>query len=127
MPAATGNPATVTFPSAGYYSARSTSGPGRQRGDRASAVHRRRGRPGAQPHAGVPQVGKTMTASVSGATITFGLPKACVKPGKTFKVTLTWKRKKRKGNLFVKVIRADFYIGTKRVKIDKKSRRSRRR
>jgi len=61
------------------------------------------------------------TVAVSGGSITLGLPKACVKPGKTFKVTLTWKRKKKKGNLFVKVIRSDFYIGAKRVKIDKKA------
>jgi len=44
-----------------------------------------------------------------------------VAPGKTFTVTLTWKKQKRKGNKFVKVRRADFYIGSKRVKIDKKA------
>ena len=40
-------------------------------------------------------------------------------PGQTFTVTLTWKKQKRKGNRFVKVRRADFYIGRTRVKIDK--------
>ena len=46
-------------------------------------------------------------------------PAACVKRGSTFKATLTWKKKKRKGNLFVKVAKADFYIGTKIVKTDR--------
>ena len=32
-----------------------------------------------------------------------------MQPGSTFKVTLSWKRKKKKGNKFVKVTRADFY------------------
>lgn len=50
-----------------------------------------------------------------------GVPRQCVNPGATFRVTLKWKRKKRKGNLFVKVRRADFYIGKKRVKIDRKA------
>ena len=36
-------------------------------------------------------------------------------------MTLKWKRKKRKGNLFVKVARADFYIGSKVVRSDRKA------
>ena len=31
---------------------------------------------------------------------------------------LTWKRQKRKGNLFVKVRRADFYLGSRVIKVD---------
>ena len=61
----------------------------------------------------------TTTATVPGASIDFGTPKACVQPGSPVRVTLKWKRKKRKGNLFVKVSRADFYIGAKVVKIDR--------
>lgn len=60
----------------------------------------------------------TKTVSVKGATITFGLPRACVKRGSTFKATLTWKKQQRKGNLFVKVAKADFYIGSKIVRTD---------
>jgi hypothetical protein len=60
-------------------------------------------------------------ATVPGATIDFGLPKACVQPGQTFRVTLRWKRQRRKGNRFVKVTRADFYIGTRRVRIDRRA------
>ncbi len=64
---------------------------------------------------------KTTTVKVSGATISFGLPAGCVKRSGTFKATLTWKRQKKKGNLFVKITRTDFYIGSKRSKIDKKA------
>lgn len=64
---------------------------------------------------------RTVRASVPGATIEFDVPRGCVQPGRTFRVTLKWKRKKRKGNLFVKVRRADFYIGKRRVKIDRKA------
>lgn len=62
---------------------------------------------------------RNTTVAVPGATITFGVPRACVPAGSKFRARLTWKRKKRKGNLFVKVRRADFYIGTRRVKIDR--------
>ncbi|MCU0314770.1 MAG: hypothetical protein MUC84_12010, partial [Solirubrobacteraceae bacterium] len=65
--------------------------------------------------------GRRVRASVPGASITFGLPKACVQPGQTFRVTLSWKRQKRKGNTFVKVTRADFFIGSKVVKVDRKA------
>ena len=64
---------------------------------------------------------RPVNSTVNGATITFTVPRTCVQPGQKFRVTLKWKRKKRKGNLFVKVRRADFYIGTRRVKIDRKA------
>ena len=48
-------------------------------------------------------------------------PRGCVRRGGTFVATLKWKRQKRKGNLFVKVRRTDFYIGTRRVKIDRRA------
>ncbi|HWH94113.1 MAG TPA: hypothetical protein VNT03_09645 [Baekduia sp.] len=62
----------------------------------------------------------TVETSGSGASYTLGVPKSCVSPGQRFRVTLTWKRQRRKGNLFVKVKRADFYLGTSRVRIDTK-------
>jgi hypothetical protein len=58
--------------------------------------------------------------SGSGATYTLGVPKGCVTPGQRFRVTLKWKRQKRKGNLFVKVRRADFYLGSKVLRVDTK-------
>jgi hypothetical protein len=41
-----------------------------------------------------------------------------VSAGQRFRVTLTWKRQKRKANLFVKVRRSDFYLGSRVVKAD---------
>jgi len=61
---------------------------------------------------------KNTTVQAPGASITFGVPQGCVQPNATFKVTLSFKRKKKKGNLFVKVNRTDFYIGSKVVKVD---------
>ena len=50
------------------------------------------------------------------------MPRSCVAPGQKVKVRLKWKRKERKGNLFVKIRRVDFYLNTKRSRIDKKYR-----
>jgi hypothetical protein len=120
VPAATGNPAALTFPSAGSYTV--TVSFKDIAGNAATATL------SVQVNAAVvpppvkpPKPTKTTTASVPGAKISFGVPNTCVKAGSTFKVTLTWKKQKRKGNKFVKVRRADFYIGSKRVKLDKKA------
>jgi hypothetical protein len=59
--------------------------------------------------------------AVKGGKVTLTGPKGCIRAGGTFVATLKWKRQKRKGNLFVKVRRADFYIGAKRVKIDRRA------
>ncbi len=64
---------------------------------------------------------KTKTVKVSGATISFRVPAGCVKRGGPFRATLTWKKQKKKGNVFVKITRTDFYVGSKRTKIDKKA------
>lgn len=61
----------------------------------------------------------TRSVSVPGATISLRFPSGCVRRGTAFRATLTWKRRKKKGNVFVKVTRADFYIGVRRVKIDR--------
>jgi hypothetical protein len=61
------------------------------------------------------------TVNVPGGRVTLTGPRGCVRRGGTFVATLKWKRKKRKGNLFVKVRRTDFYIGKRRVKIDRKA------
>lgn len=114
VPPAAGNPATFTFPSPGFYLV--TVNFKDLAGNTATAslsVTVTAPKP-VKPT-------KTTTASVPGAKISFGVPNTCVAAGSTFKVTLTWKKQKRKGNKFVKVRRADFYIGSKRVKIDKKA------
>ncbi len=55
------------------------------------------------------------------ATYTLTVPRNCLQPGQRFRVTLKWRRKKRKGNLFVKVRRSDFYLGARVVKKDTKA------
>jgi hypothetical protein len=65
-------------------------------------------------------VGRRVGARVSGATISVGLPRGCIPAGRPFVATLTWRKQRRKGNRFVKITRTDFYIGTRRMKIDRK-------
>ena len=118
MPAAIGQPGDVHVPVGRLLpGVGQLQGPRRQRRDREPLGQRHRARRRPTPVSPI----KTATASVPGAKISFGVPNSCVKAGSTFKVTLTWKKQKRKGNKFVKVRRADFYIGSKRVKIDKKA------
>ncbi len=61
------------------------------------------------------------TSSGFGGTYNLRVPKGCVSPGQRFRVTLTWKRQKRKGNLFVKVRRSDFYLGSRVLRRDTKA------
>ncbi len=56
-----------------------------------------------------------------GGTAKLAGPTKCVRPGGSFTTTLSWKRSKRKGSKLVRVTRTDFYIGKKRVKIDRKA------
>lgn len=76
-----------------------------------------------QPVAPKPYAGAFKPVAVvdRGGTYTFTVPRGCVQPGQRFRVTLKWKRKKRKGNLYVKLTRSDFYLGTKRLRIDRKA------
>ena len=78
----------------------------------------------ATPITGGVYSGTTTKKTVSDKSASYtlsGVPKECVNPGATFRVRLGWSKKKRKGNLFVKVRRTDFYVGSKRVKVDKKA------
>jgi hypothetical protein len=61
---------------------------------------------------------RPVTISDPQASFTITVPRNCVFAGQRFRVTLKWKRKKRKGNLFVKVRRSDFYLSTRVVKRD---------
>lgn len=122
VPNASGNPASIAFPSPGVYTL--TVAFKDAAGNAASAtlgVSVKAATTTTPPPVTTKPATKTTTAAVPGATIKLGTPKSCVAAGKTFKVTLTWKKQKRKGNRFVKVRRADFYIGSKRVKIDTKA------
>jgi hypothetical protein len=116
LPPVTGNPATVTFPSAGFYTLRVAFKDLAGNAAEATISISVKAATPAKP----PTPVKT-TVSVPGAKITFSTPRQCVAPGKTFTVTLSWKKVKKKGNKFIKVFRSDFYIGSKRVKIDKKA------
>jgi len=64
---------------------------------------------------------RVIRVTVSGATVTLSVPSGCVRRGGTFRVRLSWKRMKKKNNVFVKITRTDFYIGTKLAKRDKKA------
>ena len=64
---------------------------------------------------------RTVAVTASGARISLQLPAGCVKRGGTFRARLTWKKQKKKGNLFVKITRVDFTIGKARAKIDRRA------
>ncbi len=64
---------------------------------------------------------RTTTVRTPGALISLTLPRACVRRGGVFKTTLRWKKVKRKGNVFVKINRTDFYVNAKRVRIDRRA------
>jgi hypothetical protein len=64
---------------------------------------------------------RAVTGTAFGGTYRLTVPRGCLAPGQRFRVTLRWKRQRRKGNLFVKVRRTDFYLNTKRLKIDKRA------
>ena len=66
-------------------------------------------------------VGRRVTTTSNGATISLGLPRGCIPAGRPFIATLTWRKQRRKGNKFVKITRTDFYIGTRRLKIDRRA------
>jgi hypothetical protein len=76
-----------------------------------------------QPNGSAPNAPQhtTSVTDSSGAKLTLGVPNACVPAGSTFKVTLSFKKIKKKGATFVKVFKTDFYIGSKVVKHDTKA------
>lgn len=109
-----GNPVSLTFPKDGSWTVTVTFKD--LAGNSATATRSVTvGRPTAT------DTTRTTTTTVPGANVSFGVPKACVAAGKSFKVTLSWKKLKKKGNGFIKITRVDFYIAGKRVKIDTKA------
>lgn len=77
------------------------------------------------PPSGGLYTGPVRTARTTDSTGTYtlnGVPRTCLAPGATFKVTMGYKRRSRsRNNRVIKIRRADFYIAGKRVKIDKKA------
>lgn len=76
---------------------------------------------GPTPAAPAAATTRTVSVTASGARISLQLPAGCVKRGGTFRARLSWKKQKKKGNVFVKITRTDFYVGTGRAKIDRKA------
>jgi photosystem II stability/assembly factor-like uncharacterized protein len=126
LPNAGGNPVTLSWPTAGYKTVtvafKDAAGNAATRSIGVSvSAPARTTMPPITRTPPAPNPIRTTSATAGGAKISLGTPNTCVAPGGTFKVTLTWQKQKRKGNRFVKVRRADFSIGTRRVKIDTKA------
>jgi hypothetical protein len=127
VPAATGNPVALTFPSAGYYVVRVDFKD--RSGNPASATLSVQvgSAPVVKPPATTPPKTTTKPAGTKtvslpgGGSATLKGPSKCVPAGTSFTATLSFKRSKKKGTTFVKVTRTDFFIDGKRKKIDKKA------
>jgi Bacterial Ig domain len=114
IPGATGNPAAITFPSAGFYTL--TVAFKDLAGNAASATI------SVTVAAGKPvSTTVTKTVQVPGGSITLGSPRACVAPGGSFTATLSFKKSTKKGTKKVKVTKVEFYIDGKKVKTDSKA------
>lgn len=79
------------------------------------------GTPSGTPSTPAAVAPRTTAVWTSGAIINLSLPGACVQRGGIFSARLGWRKVKRKGNVFVKVRRTDFYVNATRVRIDKKA------
>jgi hypothetical protein len=120
IPTATGNPATITFPSVGFYSLKVVFKD--LAGNAAEAtlsVNVKAATPATPAIPGSPTV--TRTVQVPGGSITLGAPRACVPAGGSFTATLAFKRSTKKGTKKVKITKVEFYIDKRRVKTDKKA------
>ncbi len=121
IPTATGNPAAITFPSAGFYTLKvAFKDLAGNAGEATLGINV--GAPAPAPAATTRSTATVKrTIKVPGGSITLTRPKACIKAGSSFTATLSFKRSKKKGTKKVKVVRVDFYIDRKRVKVDKKA------
>jgi len=134
VPAATGNPVNLTFPSAGFYTVTVTfadkagnAGTASFSVQASTVAGTGPGSGGTTPTTGTgPGSGGTTpttkkSVTVAGGRVTLSAPSGCVPVGTSFTATLSFKRSKRKGANFVKVSRVDFLIDAKRKKTDKKA------
>ncbi len=119
VPTATGNPAAITFPSAGYYTLKVTFKD--LAGNAAEATLSVTVKAPTPVSVKPVKTTVTKTVQVPGGSITVGVPRKCVAPGGSFTATLSFKRSKKKGTKKVKVTKVEFYIDGKRVKTDKKA------
>jgi len=117
IPTAGGNPVAITFPNAGVKRLEVSFTD--QAGNAANATLNVNVRPGIAPGTRNPH--PTTTTIVPGGRITLRGPRSCVRVGKTFGATLSFKRSRKKGAKKIKITRVDFFIDGKRVKIDRKA------
>lgn len=117
VPAATGNPVSITFPSAGFYTLRV--GFRDLAGNAAEATLSVNVSAATPAPAGSATV--TRTVSVPGGSIQLRAPRACVPAGGSFSATLSFKKSRKKGAKKVKVTKVEFSIDGKRVKTDSKA------
>jgi len=64
---------------------------------------------------------RSSSVRTPGAIITLSVASGCVRRGGILRAKLGWKKQRRKGNVFVKVRRTDFFIGRERVLLDKRA------
>jgi hypothetical protein len=117
IPAATGNPVSITFPSAGFYTLRV--GFKDLAGNAAEATLSVNVSAAAPAPSGSTTV--TRTVSVPGGSIQLRAPRACVPAGGSFSATLSFRKSRKKGTKKVKVTKVEFYIDRRRVKTDTKA------
>ena len=117
IPGATGNPAAITFPSAGFYTLKVAFKD--IAGNAAEATLSVTVSASNIATTGSPTV--TRTVQVPGGSISLGAPRACVAAGGSFTATLAFKKSTKKGAKKVKVTKVEFYIDGKRVKTDRKA------
>ena len=117
VPTAAGNPASITFPSAGFYTLKVAFKD--LAGNAAEATLSVNVKAATAAPAGTTRVTRTVT--VPGGSISLTAPRACVPAGGSFSATLAFKKSRKKGTKKVKVTKVEFYIDKKRVKTDSKA------
>lgn len=122
-PGGTGNPVTLRFPSPGSFTVRVTfTDNAGNPGSASVPVQVVAASPPAVTQTPAPTTTTgTKTVTVAGGKVTLKGPAACVPAGGSFTAVLSFRRSARKGALFVKVTRTDFFVDGKRKGIDRKA------
>lgn len=123
LPAATGNPVSLTFPSPGFYTITVTfKDLAGNIGTASKSVQVGAASTGTTIPPGTPNPTPSKTVTVAGGSVKLSGPKACVAPGQTFTATLAFKKKRTNARKrVIKVTKVYFFIDGTRVKIDKKT------
>ncbi len=125
LPGQAGNPVSLTFPSAGFFTVRVAFADNAGNPGTATLGVTVRAAPVVPPPGPLPvtpPATRTTTATVAGGKVTLAVPRACVPAGTSFTARLSFKRSKKKGSTFVKVASVDFFVDTrKQGKTDRKA------